>query len=189
MGGTSTWGGAPRGRGWDWTLLGGGYVGRAGPGDAASRGLNLGNSRVETPPQDEEGPRGRGLKARDAADLKKEAWPGMGQGRKGPRVAKFGSPHLEPSPLSGVHSLRVARGKKVGEPRRGGRAGGGGWRVRACPPSLPTPLPRNTSSSCRTSSTPPAASPRGESASQGPGAPRMCHLKHPHLIDREIEAQ
>ena len=129
MGGVSTWGGAPRGRGWDWTLLGGGYVGRAGPGDAASRGLNLGNSRVETPPQDEEGARGRGLKAQDEADLKKEAWPGMEQGRKGPRVAKFGCPHLEPSPLSGVHSLRVARGKKVGEaeargPGRRGRLAG-----------------------------------------------------------------
>lgn len=54
-------------------------------------------------------------------------------------------------------------------PRRRGRAGGGGCRMRSCSPSLPTPVRRNTSSSCRASSIPPAASLRGELASQGLG--------------------
>ena len=36
-------------------------------------------------------------------------------GRFGPRVVEFGAPHLALSPFPGVHSLRVARGKKVGE--------------------------------------------------------------------------
>uniref|UniRef100_A0A452VD09 Phosphatidylinositol-4-phosphate 5-kinase like 1 n=1 Tax=Ursus maritimus TaxID=29073 RepID=A0A452VD09_URSMA len=36
----------------------------------------------------------------------------LGQGREGPGVVELGAPHLAPSPLPGVHSLRVARGKK-----------------------------------------------------------------------------
>ena len=76
------------------------------------------------------------------------------------------APHLTPSPLPGVHSLRVARGKKVGEAEPSGPGRREGGRLRPCLLSLRTPVPRNTSSSCRASSIPPAASLRGESASQ-----------------------
>lgn len=75
--------------------------------------------------------------------------------------------HLVPSPLSGVHSLRVAQGKKVGVAEVRWLSSGGCWRVRSVPPSLPTPVPRSTSSSCRASSTLSAASLRGESIWNG----------------------
>lgn len=71
---------------------------------------------VGTATQAEEEGWGRGLegRARGAAGLE-QAGPGAGLGRDGPGAVELGAPHLAPSPLPGVHSLRVARGKKVGE--------------------------------------------------------------------------
>lgn len=92
----------------------------------------------------------------------------------------------------GVHSLRVARGKKVGEAEAG--AGPEGVAARGDPAFLtPYPVPRNTSSSCRASSIPWAASPRGELALQGlgpvlwEGAP--AGGTHTLQVDGETEAQ
>uniref|UniRef100_A0A8C0KQB6 Phosphatidylinositol-4-phosphate 5-kinase like 1 n=2 Tax=Canis lupus dingo TaxID=286419 RepID=A0A8C0KQB6_CANLU len=68
---------------------------------------------VGTATQAEEEGWGRGLegRARGAAGLE-QAGPGAGLGRDGPGAVELGAPHLAPSPLPGVHSLRVARGKK-----------------------------------------------------------------------------
>uniref|UniRef100_A0A8C4N039 PIPK domain-containing protein n=1 Tax=Equus asinus asinus TaxID=83772 RepID=A0A8C4N039_EQUAS len=92
-------------------------------------------------------------------------------------------PHSLLARLLGVHSLRVAQGKKVGKAEARGLGRRGRLEGEILPHSLPTPVPRNTSSSCRASSFPPAASPRGESASQGPGPTRNVPLKPPRSLD------
>lgn len=64
----------------------------------------------------------------------------LGLAPDAPRVVEFGDPHPAPSPLPGVHSLRVDRGKKVGEAEARWLGGAGGWRATAgLPHSLSRP--------------------------------------------------
>lgn len=105
---------------------------------------------VGTSTQAEEEVWGRGLegRAREAAGLREEAWPGAGLGRDGPGAVELGAPHLAPSPLPGVHSLRVARGKKVGEAEARGPGQRGRLEGEILSFLTPYPVPRNSSSSC-----------------------------------------
>ena len=89
------------------------------------------------------GVRGRGLEAWDAADLEEDAWPETGTGQDGPggRI-RVCAPHLTRSPLPGVHSLRVARGKKVGEAEPSGPGRRGRWEGETLSPLTPYSRPQ-----------------------------------------------
>lgn len=57
-------------------------------------------------------------------------------------VSEFVPPHLTPSPLPGVHSLRVARGKKVGEAEPSGPGRRGQREGETLSPLTPYSLPQ-----------------------------------------------
>lgn len=119
-----SWDGSPKWPIWNWSILGW-------------------NSTDSEGTQIQKGVLGRNWnnKLRYAVGLEKDARPVTQIRDCGVRGL-----HLEPS-LSGVHSLRVARGKKVGVAEARWLSSGGCWRMRSGLPSLPTPVLRSTSSS------------------------------------------
>lgn len=102
-----------------------------GGGAPLGLGLGVGSSRDPDPRQ------GR---VRVPRILRRRRGLALGLVPDAPQVVEFGDPHSAPSSLPGVHSLRVDRGKKVGEAKERWLGGAGGWRATAgLPHSLSRP--------------------------------------------------
>lgn len=180
IGGAKIWGGAQRGG----VRIGhslGRACGRAMPEDPVSLGLSLETGRVKLREKGSGGAAGGAGSGCSGTRDRGEArgWDGMDPGL----------PSLEPLtwhplPFQECTVCGWLGAKRWVRRRRGSRTGGGSCGARSHPPSLPAPVPRNTSSSCRASSIPAAASPRGESSSQSLSPPGMCHRNLPHSLDR-----